>query len=87
MPSTNKILKMFEPTILPIAISALPANVDAMLTVSSGNDVPTATMVIPITYSLIFNLCAMAAELFVSQVAPRVISVKPIMSKTQVKNI
>ena len=69
----------------PIAMSALPANVDATLTVSSGNDVPTATMVIPMIYSLIFSLCAIAAEPFVSQVAPDVIITKPMMSKIHVK--
>ena len=77
MPKMNSVLKMLDPTTLPIAISALPENAEAKLTVSSGSDVPTATMVIPMTNSLMFNFFAIADEPIVNQLAPRVIKVKP----------
>ena len=77
MPKMKRVLKIFDPTTLPIAISALPENAEAKLTVSSGSEVPTATMVIPMINSLMFNLFAMAEAPLVNQFAPKVISVKP----------
>jgi hypothetical protein len=47
---------MFEPTTLPTAIDGLPSNAEKILTISSGNDVPNATTVKPITKDEIPNL-------------------------------
>ncbi len=52
VPITNKILKIFEPTILPIAISAFPRLAAVTEVTNSGRDVPNATMVNPIIRSL-----------------------------------
>ena len=46
---------MFEPTTLPTAIDGLPSNAEKILTISSGNDVPNATTVKPITKDEIPN--------------------------------
>ena len=40
---------MLEPTTFPIAISALPLSADIRLTMSSGAEVPKATIVRPTT--------------------------------------
>ena len=48
-PTIISVLKMLLPTTLPIAISALPFRAEETLTVSSGADVPKATMVSPMT--------------------------------------
>ena len=47
-PTTNKILKIFDPMMFPIAISALPFLAAVTEVTSSGKDVPKATMVSPI---------------------------------------
>ena len=47
-PTTNKILKIFDPMIFPIAISALPFLAAVTEVTSSGNEVPKATIVRPI---------------------------------------
>ena len=48
-PTIIKVLKMLLPTTFPMAMSALPFRAEDTLTVSSGADVPKATMVSPIT--------------------------------------
>lgn len=47
-PTTNRILKIFDPMIFPIAISALPFLAAVTEVTSSGKDVPKATIVSPI---------------------------------------
>ncbi len=56
--STNAILAMLEPTILPTATSECPSTTDCKLTKSSGADVPKETTVIPITSGEISNFLA-----------------------------
>ena len=46
---------MLEPTTLPTAIDELPSNAERILTMSSGNDVPKATTVKPMTRDEIPN--------------------------------
>lgn len=50
-PKTNKILKMLEPTIFPMAISDSPLRAAITLVTNSGKLVPIATIVKPITRS------------------------------------
>ena len=49
-PRIQKILKIFEPTIFPIAISDCFLYAATAEVANSGNDVPTATIVKPINY-------------------------------------
>lgn len=57
-PMIKPILAMFEPIILPIAISSLPENVATNVTTNSGKEVPNATIVRPITSLDIPNFLA-----------------------------
>ena len=47
-PTTNKILKILDPMMFPIAISALPFLAAVTEVTSSGNEVPKAAIVRPI---------------------------------------
>ena len=76
-PRIMRVLNMFEPTILPIAMSAFPWNADRKLTTISGVDVPMPTIVRPITNSLIPNFFAMLDEPSTSQLAPKSIRARP----------
>ena len=58
-PTTNKILKMLLPIILPIAISDFFLSEAAMQVISSGSDVPNATTVSEIVLSSTPITCAM----------------------------
>ena len=49
VPITNKMLKMLLPTTLPIAMSAFPFLAAITEVNNSGNDVPRATIVSPMT--------------------------------------
>ena len=59
-PNMTPMLKMFEPTMFPIAISPCPLSVAFRLTTSSGALVPNSTMVRPITKGEILALRAKA---------------------------
>ena len=50
-PAIPRILKILEPTTLPIATSAFPFNAPKKLTTNSGIEVPTPTIAAPITKS------------------------------------
>ena len=52
MPRISKVLKMFDPTTLPIAISALPSIAERKLMTISGDEVPIPTIVRPMMNSL-----------------------------------
>ena len=54
-PSTTSVLNIFDPIILPIAISLLPCSDAVMLTAASGKLVPNATTVSPTIYAGILN--------------------------------
>ena len=79
-PKIKRMLKMFEPMTLPMAMSPLPASADMKLTVSSGIEVPTATIVRPTINSGIRSFCATATEPSVSSIAPTMISTNDIIS-------
>ena len=49
IPPMTSTLKMLLPTTFPIAMSELPLRADIRLTMSSGEEVPKATMVSPTT--------------------------------------
>ena len=77
VPNTNRILKMFEPTIFPMAISAfffLAANKDVN---NSGKEVPRATIVSPIKRWLIFNMMAILVALVTANWLPRIKQTRP----------
>jgi hypothetical protein len=49
IPRIKRIFTIFDPTIFPMAISVLPLRAALIFTISSGADVPNATIVRPIT--------------------------------------
>ena len=75
-PSTSRILAMFEPTTLPTAISGAPLNTASKLTTNSGEEVPQATTVRPITRGGTDSRCARVT-------APRTNTSPPIRSSTK----
>ena len=75
-----KLLKILLPITLPNAIPELPLMAAPVLITSSGNDVPSATIVRPITSSLILKRRANADAPLVSQSAPRRTSTMPAMN-------
>ena len=77
IPITESKLNKFDPTILPIEI-ACSLRKDAITEVaSSGSDVPKATIVIPITISLIPKYRAISIAPFTNRFAPKESSVMP----------
>ena len=80
-PRINRTLKMFDPTTLPIARSGLPLKAESTLTVSSGAEVPKATIVRPITKFEMRNRLATAAAPSVRALAPTRISTNPMTTK------
>ena len=76
-PSISMTLKMLDPMMLPMAMSALPWNAPVQLTTSSGIDVPMPTIVSPMTNSLTPAFFAMLDEPSTSQLAPRRMSISP----------
>lgn len=80
-PRMRKTLKMFDPTILPMATSLLPAAAESTETTSSGVEVPTATMVSPTMNSGTRKRWARAAEPSVRKLAPPRMSASPRMSR------
>ena len=81
-PTIIKVLNMLLPTTLPNAISALPFSAETILTVSSGADVPNATIVSPITRLDIWKRLAIEAAPSVRALAPINIRANPPMSRT-----
>ena len=76
-PTMSMALKMFEPTTLPTARSAVPFSADTKLTQNSGADVPSATMVSPITICGISIRSARATAPSVRRSAPHKTSTTP----------
>ena len=79
-PTIINVLKMLLPTTLPMAISALPLRAEDTLTVSSGAEVPNATMVRPITMGGMWKRLATEAAPSVNPLAPRRMRINPPMS-------
>lgn len=86
-PTIINTLNVLLPTILPIEISLLPFNADIKLVTNSGNDVPKATTVKPITISVTLNRRAKPVAPSVNLSAPSNTSAIPTTSNTTVKNI
>ena len=61
IPRIKSELQIFDPTALPIDISALPFNAAVILTAASGAEVPNATMVRPIIKDGIPNAFAISS--------------------------
>ena len=78
-PVMSRVLKMFDPTTLPTARSAVPFNADTRLTQNSGADVPTATMVRPMTICGMLMRSASATAPSVRRSAPQSTSTMPAM--------
>ena len=76
-PRIPRMLKMLEPTMLPSATSPRPRAAAATDAVSSGSDVPTATIVRPIRLSETCQTCASAIAAVTSQSAPITTSARP----------
>ena len=76
-PTISIVLKMFEPTTLPTARSAVPFSAETRLTQNSGADVPSATMVSPITICGICIRSASATAPSVRRSAPQRTSTTP----------
>ena len=70
-PTITRVLNVLLPTTLPMAMSALPFRAEDMLTVSSGAEVPKATMVSPMTMDGIWKRLATDVAPSVSPLAPR----------------
>ena len=70
-PRIPNTLKMFEPTILPIATSAFPFNAPRKLTVISGIDVPTPMIAAPMTKSDTLYFLAMDTAPVTRKSAPK----------------
>ena len=77
VPTTNKILKIFDPTMFPIAISALPFFAADTLVTNSGKEVPKATIVSPIKRSLIPKIRAICVAPSTAKSLPNKIQAKP----------
>ena len=75
-PKMRKVLKMFEPTTLPMAMSVWPPIAEITLIVNSGIDVPTATTVSPTINCGTRSRSANATEPSVSIIAATIIRAK-----------
>ena len=76
-PRMNKILKMFEPTTFPMAMSFSPLQAATMEIISSGRLVPKAMIVRPIRRSLIPKARAMYSALLIVNCPPAIIPASP----------
>ena len=81
-PTIISVLNMLLPTTLPMAMSALPFRAEATLPVSSGADVPKATMVSPITMEGMRKRLATEAAPSVSPLAPSKMRINPPISNS-----
>ena len=77
VPATNNILNILLPTMLPIARSALPLYAAVTDVTSSGSEVPSATIVSPMTLSLIPNALAIAVAPSTARSLPNTIAAIP----------
>ena len=77
IPRMNIILKMHDPTALPNAIPESPFFAATMEVMSSGSEVPIATIVSPTRVSLIPSECAIRLALLTTRLPPRMIAISP----------
>ena len=69
--------EIFEPSTLPIAISALPFNADTTLAANSGSEVPPASRVMAIIDSLTPKARAISTALVWNRLPPKINAAKP----------
>src|SRR5690606_22197769 len=81
-PSTQRILKILLPTTLPTAMSRWPRIVAITDVITSGKEVPAATIVKPITASLTPQAVANSTALCTNQRAPNTSKTKPPTTST-----
>ena len=81
IPSTNSMLNILEPTTLPTARSFSPFFDATMDVTSSGSDVPKATIVSPISVSVIPSERAISVALSTTKSPPSAIAVSPAIMK------
>ena len=86
-PRIKSVLKILEPTTLPMAISAFPWKAPIKLTTISGADVPMPTMVRPMTNSLRPKRRATEEAPSTSQSAPKTMRASPARSRMTVRII
>ena len=86
IPKMNKALNMLLPRMFPRERPELPFIAEPKLITNSGNDVPNATMVSPMTNSLILKRLASADAPSVSRLAPKRIRTSPPM-KNKIESI
>ena len=77
-PSTNSMLKMFDPITLPMTSSFSPFFKAVIDVTNSGNDVPIATMVKPTSVSLIPSANAIFEALSTTRSPPITMPASPI---------
>ena len=80
MPTINKILNILDPTTFPIAMLSSPFLIAVTDVTSSGSDVPTATIVRPISVSLTPNALAILLAPFTTACPPQITAAIPITS-------
>ena len=78
IPKMNRRLKILEPITFPIAIPVSPFLAATADVTSSGRDVPIATIVSPISVSVIPAALAISFALFTTTCPPAMISASPI---------
>ena len=86
MPRISNQLKILLPITFPSEMPELPFSAEPRLITNSGNDVPNATIVSPITNSLILKRRAKADAPSVSRLAPKSIVASDPM-KNRIVNI
>src|SRR3989338_2306231 len=87
IPKMSRIFAILLPKIFPMAMSVFPFILAKMLTMSSGVEVPNATMVSPMTRDDMPNFFAMEDAPSTSQSAPLIRSGKPMMNKIYVSMV
>lgn len=83
IPSTQRILNIFDPTTFPMAMSVLRLYAAMAEVASSGRDVPMATTVSPMTVSLIPNEEAMVTALSTIHFPPTMSPMNPRRTKIE----
>ena len=83
VPITKSMLKILLPTILPMAIPALPFLAAETEVTSSGRDVPKATMVRPINRWLMPQASAMVVAPLTTKLLPPTTSTRPIATNAR----
>ena len=82
-PKTSPILAIFEPTALPTDKDELSFNAAVILTISSGKEVPPATITTPIANKETFNFLPRLTEPLIINSAPKTRNIKPTINNNK----